>query len=257
MKIIRMKKKNDTQKKDMFVILCLMQLMLIVLIVLSVFILSKVNGEEFSAFRRDISTVFDEDIDIGGYFTPSEENEEIISSGTLSFVSYENTEKKDEKENQTETAEIVSVIYTDRNCDDIFGVYSSGAVTPVVGTVTSDYGYREHPVYSGDSFHSGRDIAAEEGADIYAVLDGVVSDAGTASQAGNYIRIDHGNGIETLYCHCSELYVTEGISVRKGEVIAAVGETGLATGPHLHFELHENSKAVDPAKILSGAVNVY
>lgn len=265
MKIVRAKVHKDTYKKDMFVILCLTQSTLIVLIAVSVFLLSKMNSEEFIKFRQDIETVFDEDIDIGGYFTPTEENEEIISSGTLNFVSYEDTDDKEEKatekSNESEydkgITQSIQMINTSEDCDSIFGVISSEAVMPVAGTVTSDYGYREHPVYSGESFHSGRDIAAAEGTDIYAVLDGVISETGTAPQAGNYVKIDHGNGVETLYCHCSKVYVNENVSVRKGEVIAAVGETGLATGPHLHFELHENSEAVDPAKILSGAVNVY
>lgn len=265
MKIIRMKKPKDKQKKDMFVILCITQSITVILIVLSVFVLSRINPDEYSAFREDIGIIFDDDKDIGGYFTPSEEKDEAITTDALYFVSYEDTINTEKPVNIQEadeviseiTAESISVINTSADCEDIFGVVSSEAVMPVRGKVTSDYGYREHPVYSGESFHSGRDIAAAEGTDIYAVLDGVVSEAGNAPQAGNFIRIDHNNGIETLYCHCSKLYVSEGVRVRKGEVIAAVGETGLATGPHLHFELHENSKAVDPAKILSGAVNVY
>lgn len=256
MKIIRTKIKKNACKKDMFVILCLMQSALVVLIAVSVFCLSKTDGEEFSKFRQDIEGIFREDIDIGGYFTPLEEKEEAVSSGIISFVSFEKTEQITE-EGKTEEEKSVQIISTSQSNDEIFGSFSSAAVIPVIGTVTSDYGHREHPVYSGDSFHSGRDIAAAEGTDIYAVLDGTVCEAGSAPQAGNYVKIDHGNGIETLYCHCSKLYVSKGVTVRKGEVIAAVGETGLATGPHLHFELHENSVAVDPEKILSGAENVY
>ena len=64
------------------------------------------------------------------------------------------------------------------------------------------------------------------------------------------VKIDHGNGIETLYCHCSELYVSEGVTVRKGEIIAAVGQTGLVTGPHLHFEIRKNGSTVNPINYL-------
>ncbi|MBR3766967.1 MAG: M23 family metallopeptidase [Clostridia bacterium] len=244
MKIVRMKIKKNVNKADMFVVLCLIQSLLVIMIVLTVFIFSRINADIFNGILYDIQMIFDEDIDIGGYFTPSEEKTEEITVGSVSFVTLVETEESEVSEQ--------SLTY-----NDAFDTYSSAAVMPVTGTVTSDYGSREHPIFSGESFHGGRDIAAAEGSDIYAVLDGTVTEAGRADMAGNYIKIDHGDGRETLYCHCSELYVTAGVNIRKGDVIAAVGQTGLATGPHLHFELHENGKAVDPEKILCEAQNVY
>lgn len=258
MKIITMKKKRVRRKNDMFAVLSITQLVLVILIALAVFFVSRTDSSAFSALREDIQRIFDEDIDIGGYFTPEEENEDAASYRFISSCEEGEMLICTDTENATdEQTEKISVVCTFEDADDKFSDYSSAAVMPVSGYITSDYGFREHPVYSGESFHYGRDIAAEEGSNIYAVLDGIVVEAGTAPQAGNYIKLSHGNGIETLYCHCSELYVAKGINVRKGDVIAAVGETGLATGPHLHFELHENSKAVDPAIILSEAVSVY
>lgn len=250
MKIVRIKKENSTKKikTDMFVILCIIQMLIIVVIALSVFIVSKTDSDAFEGMLHDIRNIFNEDIDIGGYFTPSEEKtaKEIAeNAGYIICAAYESFS---EKESPTDNSLTVN---------EAFDNYTSNAVMPVCGTVTSDYGYREHPVYSGENFHAGRDIAAEEGSNIYAVLDGVVTETGTAPMAGNYIKIKHGEGLETFYCHCKEVFLEEGICVRKGDVIASVGQTGLATGPHLHFELHENDVAVDPEKILSEAENVY
>ncbi|MBQ6119218.1 MAG: M23 family metallopeptidase, partial [Clostridia bacterium] len=127
---------------------------------------------------------------------------------------------------------------------------------PVNGSVTSDYGYRIHPINGGESFHSGRDIAADEGTDIRAVYDGTVVAVGVGELSGNYVKIDHGDELEALYCHCSAVYVNDGDLIRKGDIIAAVGQTGAATGPHLHFELHRNGEVTDPAELLDQAVNV-
>ena len=75
--------------------------------------------------------------------------------------------------------------------------------------------------------------------------------------AGKYVKILHSDGTETLYCHCSELIAEKGDEVKKGDIIALVGQTGLATGPHLHFEYHKDGRASDPEEILAGAVNVH
>ncbi|MBQ7688755.1 MAG: M23 family metallopeptidase [Clostridia bacterium] len=140
-----------------------------------------------------------------------------------------------------------------------FSVYETGdtPVMPVTGHVTSDFGERIHPIYGTEGFHAGRDIAADEGTPIYAALDGVVTAAGVGEKSGNYVKIDHGNGMETLYCHCSRLNVDTGVTVRKGDVIAFVGQTGLATGPHLHFEVHVNGAVCDPDYLLENACSVF
>ena len=129
-------------------------------------------------------------------------------------------------------------------------------VLPVNGPVTSDYGERIHPITGVESFHSGRDIAAAEGTGISAVYDGTVTDVGVGELSGNYVKIDHGDGLTALYCHCSEVYAEEGDAVRKGDIIAAVGQTGAATGPHLHFEIRIDGELRDPAAVLDAAENV-
>lgn len=119
-------------------------------------------------------------------------------------------------------------------------------VTPVMGVVTSGYGYRDHPVNGEYLFHAGADLAAEEGTPVLAFADGVVDFVGESSAYGLYVQLDHGNGVTSFYCHCSELYLPKGTQVAKGQVIAAVGETGNATGPHLHFELKRDGVQLNP-----------
>lgn len=236
MKIIRTKKNNKSFEKDMFVVLCLIQSVAVIMIIFILFAFTKINSEALSDVRNDLSVIFGTDLDMGGYFTPSEE-----------------------KPTDTPVKTAAEEIYEADSEPSVLAVSSSiaSAVMPVSGTVSSPYGYREHPVYSGESFHSGIDIAAAEGSEIYAVTDGVVTQSSEAEMAGKYVKILHSDGRETLYCHCSSLLVTAGQSVKAGDVIALVGQTGLATGPHLHFELHENGSTVDPDEILAGAVNVF
>ena len=113
-------------------------------------------------------------------------------------------------------------------------------VTPAAGTVTSKFGYRMHPIENVLKFHYGTDIGAAEGTDIVSFADGTVIAAGESTSLGNYIIIAHADGVKTQYAHCSELFVSSGDSVTKGQKIAAVGATGEATGNNLHFELTVN-----------------
>jgi hypothetical protein len=119
-------------------------------------------------------------------------------------------------------------------------------VTPVSGTVTSGFGYRDHPVYGDNRFHHGMDIGAELGTDILAFADGVVDYVGESSSYGLYLQLDHGDGIKSFYAHCDSLAVTKGDTVAAGQKIGTVGETGNATGPHLHFQLSLDGTELDP-----------
>lgn len=112
---------------------------------------------------------------------------------------------------------------------------------PVAGTITSPQGYRTDPITGETSYHSGTDIAVPVGTPILAAADGIVTIANTLDSWGGsygyYVKLDHGGGLTTLYAHCSNICVTTGKQVKAGEVIAYVGQTGRATGPHLHFEV--------------------
>ena len=121
-------------------------------------------------------------------------------------------------------------------------------------TITSPFGYRTHPIYGNTRFHSGIDIGAGFGDTIMAAASGTVIYVETpvpgqnwgGSGYGNYFIIDHGNGVSTLYAHCSNVYVSNGQSVSAGEAVGTVGSTGGSTGSHLHFEVRVNGDRVDP-----------
>ena len=117
----------------------------------------------------------------------------------------------------------------------------------------SGFGYRNHPIKNVVKFHYGTDIAANMGSDIVAFADGTVTAAGDSDSYGLYLIVTHADGLRTLYAHCSQLLVTEGQSVSAGERIALVGDTGLATGPHLHFELMQNGVYLNPEYYLGAA----
>lgn len=117
------------------------------------------------------------------------------------------------------------------------------SVLPVTGRITSRYGERSS---LRRSTHTGLDIACTTGTDIKVVSNGTVTFAGKKGSYGNLIIVDHGNGVETWYGHCSKLYAKVGDTVNAGDVIAAVGSTGNSTGPHLHFEIRIDGECVNP-----------
>jgi murein DD-endopeptidase MepM/ murein hydrolase activator NlpD len=122
---------------------------------------------------------------------------------------------------------------------------------PVRGRLSSHFGYRRDPFHGKHKFHSGLDIAAPRGTPIGASADGVVVFAGWGRKYGNYVVVEHADGRRTKYAHADKLLVTEGEMVQSGQAIATVGSTGRATGPHLHFEVIEKGRAVNPIKSLS------
>lgn len=112
--------------------------------------------------------------------------------------------------------------------------------------VSDDYGMRIHPTLGVQQFHNGVDFASPGGTAIYAAYDGVVAAAAYSGTMGNYVFIDHGDGLYTIYMHASALYVKKGDAVAKGDTIAAVGSTGRSTGNHLHFSVRLNGSYVSP-----------
>ena len=122
---------------------------------------------------------------------------------------------------------------------------------PVKGRLTSRFGRRRHPITGKHSHHKGIDIAAPTGTDIQPIKGGVVTIAGNRGGFGKVVVIDHGDGWTSTYAHCSKLNVKTGQHVSADEIIAQVGSTGLSTGPHLHFEVHHQGKALDPQRVFN------
>ncbi len=118
--------------------------------------------------------------------------------------------------------------------------------------VSSEFGYRVNPVTGVYGIHGGIDLAADSGTEINPALPGKVLKAKYSSDYGNFVMIDHGDNVVTLYAHCSKLLVEPGDDVNKGDVIALVGSTGRSTGPHLHFEVRINNVRINPEYFLTG-----
>ena len=117
---------------------------------------------------------------------------------------------------------------------------------PSYTRISDDYGYRIHPILKTQQFHNGVDMAAPGGSPILAAYNGTVVAAAYSSTMGNYVMIDHGDNLYTIYMHASALYVSQGAEVVKGQKIAAVGTTGRSTGNHLHFSVRLNGSYVSP-----------
>ncbi|MGB4590208.1 MAG: peptidoglycan DD-metalloendopeptidase family protein [Clostridiaceae bacterium] len=128
---------------------------------------------------------------------------------------------------------------------------SSGYIRPVAGRISSPYGYRIHPVTGKPNLHGGVDFAAAYGTGIKATRAGEIIVKTYNSSYGNYIIIDHGNGIASLYAHMSGFNASIGQEVSQGSIIGFVGSTGSSTGPHLHFEIRVNGTRVDPMNYLN------
>ena len=148
----------------------------------------------------------------------------------------------------------------------IYGVYAESETEgryflwPVQGANTvrtsNSFGGRWQPGGQSQVFHYGIDIPAEKGTPILAAADGTVTEIGFDTQRGNYIVLDHGGGLETLYGQCRDILDTlaEGDTVSAGEMIAAVGSSGMSTGPHLHFEVLQDGEPQNPVAYFDSAV---
>lgn len=119
------------------------------------------------------------------------------------------------------------------------------------GRVTSYFGYRVHPIHGNTTFHYGVDLGAATGTRVSSFAAGTVSETGYNSVYGNYILVSHPDGFATFYGHLSKIYVAEGERVTLGQKIAAVGNTGWSTGPHLHFEMRRSGLVLDPFDYLT------
>ena len=130
--------------------------------------------------------------------------------------------------------------------DYVMPAGGGGMIWPLSGPITSEFGWRTHPIFGNARFHSGLDIGGDYGLPIHAAQSGVVIEAGWIGGYGNTVMIEHGGGIVTLYGHNESLAVSVGQSVNQGDVIAYCGSTGNSTGPHCHFEVRLGGEPVSP-----------
>lgn len=148
------------------------------------------------------------------------------------------------------TAAVFSGVYTPESlphCAELKQrVLNFPYAPPLNGAVTSGFGYRLHPIAGGEKFHYGVDIEASEGDTIRSFADGTVGVVACSSQLGNYVTVNHPGGLSTLYAHCRQVTASAGQTVHCGDILAEVGQTGAATGPHLHFEIHSGQEYINP-----------
>lgn len=151
---------------------------------------------------------------------------------------------------QEQVSTLAYILYSDQNLPENVSMEQAildfDYCTPVSGVLSSGFGYRDHPVEGEERFHYGVDLAADSGTSILSFADGMVTAVGESSSYGRYCIVSHTGGYSTLYAHCSKVTVSSGAAVTEGQKIAEVGETGMATGPHLHFELQRDGTYLNP-----------
>ena len=158
-----------------------------------------------------------------------------------------NLEEKSQKIVANENLES-SLNEMDLDVENLKNAYSF--INPITGIVSSKFGSRESEYQKVTGYHTGVDVAAEEGTIIKASMEGIVELVSSEGDYGNHINI-RSNNVSTLYAHCSKIFVKEGQIVGQGQEIGVVGNTGNSTGPHLHFEIRIDDRFVDPLKILT------
>ena len=130
--------------------------------------------------------------------------------------------------------------------DKTYRLATTPSIFPANGWMTSAFGKRKDPFTGMEEFHDGVDVAASQGSPIYATADGYVHKIATEKTGGKVIILNHGGGVTTVYCHLSEFNVKVGQKVKREDVIGFVGQTGKTIGPHVHYEVRLNGKAVNP-----------
>ncbi len=164
------------------------------------------------------------------------------------------SQENDEKINPIETFEDTDLQVRDNKPNEIenetIEIYQT-VVPPLNGLITSNFGMRIHPLNKKELFHYGVDINGETGEDIGAAIDGEVFEVDRDDVYGAYVKIKHNDDVYSFYAHCSEIVVKKGDKIKMQETIARVGESGLTSGPHLHFELWKGDKVLNPMHYIS------
>ncbi len=245
-KIKDIRNKRKTEKSD-FSNVVFVQAVVCAFTILLVFLAWKFSPSTFDFLRSEFNRIMSIDMTTDELIESAKDTAQSV----MGSMSSEETTVKDTSEEVVldgeggEDKESVAVAV-------MAGLGKNDKITvPLHGRITSRYGYRTNPISGKYGLHTGVDIAADEGTTIVAAYNGVVRDTGYGSKKGNYVLMEHPDGTETLYCHCSEILVDEGTVIRAGESIALVGSTGWSTGPHLHFEIHnKNGWSVDPLNVI-------
>lgn len=155
-------------------------------------------------------------------------------------------EMEAQRQAAAEAGNVIIVEGDDGGEEFVMPAGGGGMIWPISGPITSEFGWRTHPIFGNARFHSGLDIGGDYGLPIHAAQSGIVIEAGWIGGYGNTVMIEHGGGIVTLYGHNESLAVSVGQQVNQGDVIAYCGSTGNSTGPHCHFEVRLGGEPVSP-----------
>lgn len=239
------KKRNPLSPLVMQCIVCAM-------LVLSVFALYRSGTPTFTALRDRYQSVMQTDYCEDGVWTAAQKLAQNAAQATEEAVQTiasidERAPIETVSSSGGEDIQILDALQ-DANFHPV--TVSESAVMPVDGKVTSEFGFRTHPITGERSCHTGLDLAAPMGTPVLAAYSGTVTETNETSGRGKYIRLQHGTSMQTLYCHLSEIDVSEGDEVEAGDVIGLVGSTGMSTGPHLHFEVWIDGVRCNPVYIL-------
>ena len=222
---------------------------------------------ETASGRQDVGQALDEVYEavfhpetFSAYETAAKSIEKEEEPAAMESLRASRAEQAADTQEQEETAEVSAlayVLYSNQNLPENVCMEQKllgfDYCTPVDGPISSGFGYRDHPVEGEERFHYGVDIAAPDGSDVCCFADGTVKAVGESSSYGKYVIVTHAGGYETLYAHCSAISVSSGTEVRRGDTLGKVGQTGIATGPHLHFELHQEGVYLNPIYYVSAA----
>lgn len=223
---------------------------------------------EAASGRQDVGQALDEVYEavfhpetFSAYETAAKSIEKEEEPAAMESLRASRTEQAaDDTQEQEETAEVSTlayVLYSNQNLPENACMEQKllgfDYCTPADGPISSGFGYRDHPVEGEERFHYGVDIAAPDGSDVCCFANGTVKAVGESSSYGKYVIVTHTGGYETLYAHCSAISVSSGTEVERGDTLGKVGQTGIATGPHLHFELHQEGVYLNPVYYVSAA----
>lgn len=176
------------------------------------------------------------------------EQDKLVNKLRKERISYEQAERELEKEASNITNRILKL--TEGGQLDLSDLVNNHYIFPCNARVTSNYGYRRHPIFRVRSFHSGIDLGARAGTPVKASNGGIVIYSGWYTGYGKTVIVSHGNNKSTLYAHLTATNVSRGEKVAQGGIVGKVGSTGYSTGPHLHFEYRQNGKHTNPMAVL-------
>ncbi|MEG0979495.1 MAG: M23 family metallopeptidase [Oscillospiraceae bacterium] len=261
---IPIRKANEQPRKspkDYMVYMITVQTVLCILLFVVLLIFSRIGGDSYTDFKQQLSTIMSNDMGIGGL--------KSAFQNAVDFVMAPSDQWKAQPEKTTQVDNTTTNVIPQKSGGTEMGMgmlseisengkapqnasFAPYTITAKItnplpmGKISSSFGFRNDPITGKYGFHSGLDIAAKSGSRIAAAYSGKVMQTGKNSIAGNFVALEHGGGLVTFYCHCSEILAADGENIRAGETIAKVGSTGYSTGPHLHFEIRINGVKYNP-----------